>query len=172
MKKLFDELLRIKRFREEQAELGVGRARRHMARAVQVRSEAEEALEQYRGEARRREDGMYEDLCSRVVRVREIDDVLQQVAGLKEGERRRDAAREDALRKEVEARDALDGARLAHQHALRQCDKFVDLAGVYQAEALKEQENKEDAEVEEAASTAWRPREWDEEIEETADEHG
>ena len=108
-----------------------------MARAERARGEAEEALEQYRGEARRREDGMYDDLCSRVVRVREIDDVLQQVAGLKEGERRRDAAREDALRKEVEAREALDGARLAHQHALRQCDKFVDLAGVYQAEAFR-----------------------------------
>lgn len=172
MKKLFDELLRIKRFREEQAELEAGRARRRMALAARARGQAEEALEQYRGEARRREDGMYDDLCSRVVRVREIDDVLQQVAGLKEGERRRDAAREDALKKESEAQEALDGARRAHQHALRQCDKFVDLAGMYQAEARKEQENKEDAEVEEAASTAWRPREWDEEIEEAADEHG
>ena len=141
MKKLFDELLRIKRFREEQAELGWA-ARAGTWRRPSGPGEAEEALEQYRGEARRREDGMYDDLCSRVVRVREIDDVLQQVAGLKEGERRRDAAREDALRKEVEAREALDGARLAHQHALRQCDKFVDLAGVYQAEAFKEQESR------------------------------
>ena len=106
-----------------------------------------------------------------MVRVREIDDVLQQVAGLKEGERRRDAAREDALRKEVEAREALDG------RGWRTSTRCASATSswtwpAYQAEAFKEQESKEDAEVEEAASTAWRPREWDEEIEETADEHG
>ena len=166
MKKLFDELLRIKRFREEQAEWG---PRAGMARAERARGEAEEALEQYRA---RRAGGR--TACRRsvqpVARARDRR-LLQQVAGLKEGERRRDAAREDALRKEVEAREARTGRGWRTSTRCASATSS-DPGRRVPGRGVQEQESKEDAEVEEAASTAWRPREWDEEIEETADEHG
>ncbi|MOA64874.1 hypothetical protein D3C78_1910720 [compost metagenome] len=73
--------------------------------------------------------------------------------------------REQAAAGEAAAEQALHGARQVHQHAVRQRDKFVDLAGVYLAEEIKERENKEDAEIEEVASAAWRPREWDDDSE-------
>ncbi|MFY0478473.1 type III secretion system stalk subunit SctO [Achromobacter marplatensis] len=163
--KIFDALLEIKRFREEQAELSVGRERRRMAEAARARREAEISLQQFREKARIEEDGMYADLCGRIVRVREIDGVLQRVAGLRDGERQCDDVREQAEKTELAAEQSLKGARLVHQQAVRQCDKFVDLAGVYLAEEVKERDSKEDAEIEEVASAAWRPREWDDDIE-------
>lgn len=89
---VFDELLAIKRFREGQAEIAVSRQRLRHAEADAARLASEQALADFRDESERRERAMYRDLCSRVVRVREIEDVLQGVAGLREGERQREQA--------------------------------------------------------------------------------
>ena len=83
---VFDELLAIKRFREGQAEIAVSRQRLRQAEADAARQASEQALTDFREAAERREREMYRDLCSRVVRVREIENVLQGVAGLREGE--------------------------------------------------------------------------------------
>lgn len=104
---------------------------------------------------------MYSDLCSRVVRVREIEDVLQGVAGLREGERQREQAVEQAAERLREENQALADRRAQHQQAVRLTGKFVELASIHLAEHLKALEHKEDMEMEEAASLSRDREDWE-----------
>lgn len=158
---VFDELLAIKRFREGQAEIAVSRQRLRHAEADAAREASEQALADFRDESERRERAMYSDLCSRVVRVREIEDVLQGVAGLREGERQREQAVEQAAERLREENQALADRRAQHQQAVRLTGKFVELASIHLAEHLKALEHKEDMEMEEAASLSRDREDWE-----------
>lgn len=158
---VFDELLAIKRFREGQAEIAVSRQRLRHAEADAARLASEQALADFRDESERRERAMYRDLCTRVVRVREIEDVLQGVAGLREGERQREQALEQAAQRLGDEARALAERRDQHQHAVRLTGKFVELASLHLAEHLKALEHKEDMEMEEAASLSRDREDWE-----------
>ncbi|MEC6408005.1 type III secretion protein [Achromobacter xylosoxidans] len=158
---VFDELLAIKRFREGQAEIAVSRQRLRHAEADAARLASEQALADFRDESERRERAMYRDLCSRVVRVREIEDVLQGVAGLREGERQREQALEQAAQRLGDEARALAERRDQHQQAVRLTGKFVELASLHLAELLKALEHKEDMEMEEAASLSRDREDWE-----------
>ncbi|SAI25402.1 type III secretion protein [Bordetella ansorpii] len=158
---VFDELLAIKRFREGQAELAVARQRQLHAQAEDAQVQAEDQLLKYQDWARQRERDMYGDLCSRTVRVREIEDVLAGVADLRQGEQRQHeqvaAARKHAEREA----DALAARRVDHRTASRMTEKFVELARMHLEAHLKELERKEDLEMEEAASVARDREDWE-----------
>ncbi|MBB1625138.1 YscO family type III secretion system apparatus protein [Achromobacter sp. UMC71] len=158
---VFDELLAIKRFREGQAEIAVSRQRLRQAEADAARQASEQALADFRDAAERRERDMYRDLCSRVVRVREIENVLQGVAGLREGERQCEAAVERAAQRLQEESQALADSRARHQQAVRLTGKFVELASIHLAEHLKAAEHKEDMEMEEAATLSRDREDWE-----------
>jgi type III secretion protein O len=162
---MFKELLSIKRFREGQAELRVARERTTHQQAELARVAAQETLERYRIEARERELGMYADLCRRVVKLRDIEDVMQGVATLRatEHEREQDVVRAD---EHVQATlKALANARESHRLATRMTEKFVELAQVHLDQHLREQEYKEDQEMEEAASVRRDREDWEEHAE-------
>lgn len=158
---VFDELLAIKRFREGQAEIAVSRQRLRHAEAEAARQASEQALVDFRDESERRERAMYRDLCSRVVRVREIESVLQGVAGLREGERQREQALDQAAQRLRDEAQALAERRDQHQQAVRLTGKFVELASIHLAENLKALEHKEDMEMEEAASLSRDREDWE-----------
>ncbi|MFA1686164.1 YscO family type III secretion system apparatus protein [Achromobacter dolens] len=158
---VFDELLAIKRFREGQAEIAVSRQRLRHAEAEAARQASEQALVDFREESERRERAMYRDLCSRVVRVREIESVLQGVAGLREGERQREQALDQAAQRLRDEAQALAERRGQHQQAVRLTGKFVELASIHLAEHLKALEHKEDMEMEEAASLSRDREDWE-----------
>ena len=157
---VFRELMAIKRFREDQAELAVTRQRQAVAEAEQQRVQALARLDQYRVWAVQREQAMYQDLCSRLVRVREIEDVLQGVVGLRQGERDCEAQAEQAAEQERRETEALAARRDAHREASRMVEKFVQLASLHAADELRETERKEDLEMEEAASVARDRDDW------------
>lgn len=158
---VFDELLAIKRFREGQAEIAVSRQRLRHAEADAARRGSEAALAAWRDEAEQREQAMYSDLCSRVVRVREIENVLQGVAGLREEERQREQALEAAAQRLEQEGQALAASRQQHQQAVRLTGKFVELARIHLDEHLKALEQKEDLEMEEAASVTRDREDWE-----------
>lgn len=158
---VFDELLAIKRFRENQAELAVARQRRRMVEADEAREQARIALETYQRQAQEHEQAMYSDLCQRLVRVREIEQVLESVALLRAGERDHEKTLQQAVEKlEQEVRE-LTSRRDQHQQAVRMTGKFVELARVYLDAFLKALEQKEDLEMEEAASVARDREDWE-----------
>jgi type III secretion protein O len=157
---IFRELMAIKRFREGQAELAVTRQRQALAEAERQRVQALEKLDEYRDWSVRRERDMYQDLCSRLVHVRDIEDVMQGVADLRQGERDCEARAEQAADQERLETEALAARREAHRDASRMVEKFVQLASLHAADELRETERKEDLELEEAASVARDRDDW------------
>ncbi len=158
---MFDELLAIKRFREGQAEVRVARERTAHQEAEAARETAKQVLARFRIEAQERELAMYSDLCSRVVRPREIEDVMQGVAGLRDAERQRETDVERASEREQAALQQLKLARDDHKIATRMTEKFVELARIHLDEHLRELEYKEDMEMEEAASVRRDREDWE-----------
>jgi len=148
---VFDELLSIKRFRESQAELAVARERSSVLEAEQFREGCGQALQDFRHWAAQREDELYGDLCSRVVQVREIENVLQDVAGLRDGERQHEQRLLEADEKLEQAHQALDEQRMRHREATRHTEKFVELARIHFDEHFKAVQDQEDREMEEVA---------------------
>lgn len=158
--KMLRDLLAIKRFREGQAEAAM-RERRHALQQVQQeRMDAEALLARLLAEGVLAEQQLYADLCTRMVRLREIEEVYQSVAALRQREQRQQDALEAAQRALEEAAQRFDQARLQHKEAARQTSKFIDLASTFASVQALESERREDLEMEEAASVVREREDW------------
>ncbi|MFC4160046.1 type III secretion system stalk subunit SctO [Chitinimonas lacunae] len=146
---MFGEMLRIKRHRESRAEQEVLRAGGELASAVAAREQAETTLRDYRDWALRRERELYQALCEKPVRLRDIEDVQFSVVELRGGERSRQEALDHAEKARVNAAEQLDRARNGHRDAVRMKEKFVELVQNFDQERLAELQRLEDLEMEE-----------------------
>src|SRR5262245_22461143 len=95
---IFDELLSIKEFREDQAEVGLKKAQNEVTHARRAHDELEALLQAFRKEAQEKEAQWYARLCANVVKLRDITDVREDVAMLREGERQRQDKTDKAAR--------------------------------------------------------------------------
>lgn len=157
---IFRELLSIKAFREGQAQVVLQKAQAQVVHARRELDARQAALEAFQARARQLEAQWYAQLCAGPVKVRAINDVRQEVAFLREDERRKEAAADEAKR-------ALHGASdraLAARHDLRRAtsvkDKLVALAANVAEEAARDLQRKEDAEMEEASSVRRERQDW------------
>ncbi len=165
---MFRELLSIKDFRESRAELAVRKQRSVLAEAIAARDAAEMQLREFRDYALKHERALYADLCRRIVRLRDLENVQLEVVDLRGRERNH----EETLSQSDQARNTeqqrLDNARNIHHEASKMKQKFVELAQIYSDEQMKELERKEDAEMEEVAELRRERDDWDEGHEEAA----
>ncbi|HYC37705.1 MAG TPA: YscO family type III secretion system apparatus protein [Usitatibacter sp.] len=146
---IFTELLRIAGFRENKAEMELSRTRSEVATAHEQEEQARRRVHEFAAFAERREREMYAELCTRLVRLRELEDVQFGVLELRDGERRREAELEAARKALQQATAALEAAREVHRLASRMKEKFVELAGSYDEERARELQRVEDMEMEE-----------------------
>lgn len=149
---MFSELLTIKRLRENEAELAFMRQRQRRTEAQERVDKARSRLQTFRNHARSQEQSMYEGLCERVVRVRDIETVLQEVAQLRKDEGFYESALQKADETLDQEIDALSECRRTHTHTVRQSNKFLELVKVYQNEETQLQNSQEDQELEEVAA--------------------
>lgn len=149
---VFDELLEIKAFRESKAETEVTRTRGEAAVRQQEEEAAAAALAAWKKESLERELALYADLCARIVRLRDIESVQQEVGFFRQREQQRQEALQQAEKARVAAQEALSGALQVLLEATRMKEKFVELADDFALALSREAEYKEDMEMEEAAS--------------------
>lgn len=159
---MFGELLSIKTFRESKAEQAVRRQRQTLADAEAGERERQQALANFRQYAVEHERALYADLCRRIVHLRDIEDVQQSVVGLRGEEASHEERVREAARLCVQERERLAGCKAVHDEAARARQKFVELAQAHADEQIRAQEQKEDAELEEAAETRRDRADWDE----------
>jgi type III secretion protein O len=149
----FKELLSIKRFREDKAELAVRKQKSILADALAQIGACEKDLADWRDYAVRTELALYDELCSRLVVLGDIEDVQQQVAFLREQERARVSKLDEARAEHAKQASHLDELRGLLVQATRAKEKFIELAQAYDDEILRESERKEEAEIEEATES-------------------
>lgn len=151
--KEFSQLVTVKVLREEKAERTLHAQRRVLQEAEAGRDAASHRLDDYRNYAQERERRIYQDLCERVVRLRDIEDVQGQVQMMRARESdHRDELAEAEQRRAREAQQLTDD-QSAHRLALRVRDKFVDLGDQFASEARASAERAEEDQIEEAAET-------------------
>jgi type III secretion protein O len=149
---VINDLLRIKIFREEQAERELKKARFALAEASEVLRKANLVLKEFTEESIRREKSMYDDLCTRLVFLKEIENVRTDIDLMKE--------KSDELKKKVESAelhrkecaDRETEAHVLHIEAVRMREKFNELRKTVAEEKELALAQFEELEMEEAAS--------------------
>ena len=145
------DLLRIKQFREQQAERALVKARVKLAEASENLKRAKEAVENFKKESIQKEKSMYVDLCSRLVILKEIENVRLDVDLMKE--------KSIELEKQVEEADKQRSNCIEHEatafamyiEAVKAREKFDELKKSMAEESDALQMHAEELEMEEAA---------------------
>ena len=143
------DMVRVRQHREEQASEAVAKARRLLAEARKLLEKAQKTLQDYAiwrvQEERRKLDG----LMRRMLRLGELSDVRQEIAGLRDHEFTLVDAVKKAEAAVTAAQTALDEARRRHAEAVRELEKLLEHRSLWQAEVSREQQRVEDLELEE-----------------------
>ena len=146
---IFDEMLAIKRFREDKAESNVRRQKPVVQQATDHLIEQERVLADWQQYSVRQELMLFDDLCSRTVRLADIEHVQHEIAFMRERERGYINEVEAAEKNRDKELAELDERKSVHAHATRAKEKFIELARVHGEELSALAERKEDAEMEE-----------------------
>jgi hypothetical protein len=154
--KILNQLLHIKEFRENKAEMEVMRVRHALYEAELAVEHARNALTEYRAMCVRKERELYADLCSRLVHLTDFDDVALEVDNMRQGIERYKEEVTTAENNHKATAERLERAKEAHRIAIRMREKFTELVdNAKEGEAL-EQQRVEDAEMEEVSGTRTR----------------
>lgn len=157
---VFKELLAIKEFRQNKAEMAVSRSRLAVAESNANRDAMDRRLTEFRTHAEQLERDWYKDLCARIVKLADIEDVQLSVSQLRQKERVHEEALEAAEKARQQATEKLHADVEQLNIASRLREKFVELADAHAVEVDREAERKEDLELEEVAGIAREREEW------------
>jgi len=158
---MLNELLRLKRYREDKAEMAVSTCRFGLQEASRYREQAKASLIEYRSWSCEREREMYAEVCRRIVRLRDLEYLKEDVVGLHIKERSLEEQLATAKVKEEQADKALAEARQNHRTASRAREKFVQLVSVQAEEIRLEGERKEDVETEDLYAIRRDREDWE-----------
>jgi type III secretion protein O len=98
---------------------------------------------------------MYKELCSRLVLVKDIDEVTLDVKLMQEASAELEKKIEKAKEARVQAAEAVEVSRQVHRDAVRMREKFMELARTVDEERAAELLRMEDLEMEEAAGSRY-----------------
>ena len=145
------QLLYIKDFHQKKAEMTLQSARMAMQQAKQQEDLARETLASFQEHAQREELAWFDDLCSRVVKVRDIQKVQADVAQLRATENDHVQSWQLAQQQHVHASDSHQQANSAKKEADKVREKFIELVRLQDQSDANEAERKEELELEELA---------------------
>lgn len=148
---VLSDLLKIKIFREEQAERALAKARALLRAAEEAVDHAKKVLREFREESRQREKALFADLCKRIVLLKDIQDVQIDIQLMKERIDELSQELEQAKEKLESAAEHERGAREAHMFTVRMREKFSEILRTVNEERDFELSRREELEVEEAA---------------------
>jgi type III secretion protein O len=160
---VLNELLELKRYREDKAEMMLVKCRLALAEVTKRKDQAQDQLVKYQHWSVQHERDMYGAVYGRLVRPRDLEYLREDVVMLRVKER----ALNEALTKVEGERTQADGAvresRQVHERATRTREKFVQLVEAESDEIRIEAERKEDVEMEDLNALVRDREDWDEE---------
>ena len=146
---VFQQLFRIREFREQRAQAVVVAEHAALRRATQAEDEASKELDRFRILAKARENALFDDLQARTVQVRDIQEVRHEVGELRVREQGYVQNLEKCEVERAKRCDALDAARVRHQQAERTRQKIAERLAIDRIEETARRERLEDLALEE-----------------------
>ncbi len=143
------DLVRIKIFREEKAELAMLKAKAKLMTAEDELDNARKVLRKHKEDCVAREKELYDDLCTRLVLLKDINSVSLDIQLMAEETTRLDEIVEKAKEDRDIASEELAAAKAIHRDAVQMRQKFTEIKDVIDAEKIAELLRKEDIEMEE-----------------------
>lgn len=147
------DLLRIKKFREDKAELALARAKVVLYESEKSLEQAKHTLKEHIHEAKKKEEKLFSDLYIRLVRLKDIDSVALDMTLIKEETLKLEEKLSAAEESRQLAKDAEEEAKESHRDAVRMREKFTELVEINNSEINFEVQRLEDLELEEAGSS-------------------
>lgn len=157
---MFDELLYIKRHREQLAEVTLQACRISLQEIQERLKQAVDKLHTFQLHAKQQEARLYSDLCNKPVRVQAINHALSCVKSWQEQEK---SMCNTIHSLEEELNHALVDFNLAreeHLAAQRITEKFIELANIDYNEKALQDERLEEHEMEEVALAMYGKNDW------------
>lgn len=152
-----ESLLAIKHFRADQAQLALKRQQQACAVAAAAQRQAQGRLDDCRLWAGQLENRLYAELCRRIVKTRDIDEVLQRVGHARDRQASLALQLDDAVRRHEHEPAARAAARAALECFQAQ-QRIAELVRLQQVEAAALRESQEDREIQEAIELSARGR--------------
>jgi type III secretion protein O len=149
---VINDLVRIKIFREEKAELAMLKAKAKLIEAEEALGHARKVLREHKEHCISREKALYDDLCSRIVLLKDINSVTLDIDLMGEETLRLEQGLENIKTERNNASDELDEAKKVHRSAVQMREKFTEIKETIDAEKLAELLQKEDLELEEVGN--------------------
>ena len=149
---MYDDLLRIKAFREQNAAHAVMRQRRIVEERVQAVQQARDKATEFHTYRVQKEQQLFDDIKGQAVAVREIETMKQRVATLREQEAELESQILAAEKQLKDAQQALEESRQQHAEKVREHEKFKQFIEIQHDAELMEKTRREEDELEETAS--------------------
>ena len=146
---MLEELLRIKRIRERDAEAAVHLAERKLAEAHEAVRAAEKAASDHHEFRLKEEIRLFEEIRGASIHVRDFDDMKHAIAILRQKEADLEETIAEKTKAIAPAEEALQAAKETYREAKVGTMKFEELVNLERAEAEKAAIFREDAETEE-----------------------
>ena len=147
---MLEELLKIKRIRERDAETAVRLAERKLAEARDAVRVAKKAVSEHHDFRLKEEVRLFEEIRGESVHVRDFDDMKHAVATLRQTETDLEETVAEKTKAVAPAEQALQSAQEAYREAKVATMKFEELVDLERSDAERAAIVREDAEVEEA----------------------
>ncbi len=159
---VLDELLGLKLYRENKAEMGLVKCRLALAEVGRRTDEARDALTKYQRWSMEHELSLYGAMYGRAVRPRDLEYLREDVVMLRVEERELHGSLTKVEKERQQADTEVRAARAAHEQASRTREKFVQLIEVQSEEIRVESERKEDVEMDDLFSGRREREDWQE----------
>lgn len=153
---MLDDLLRIKRRREDDAVVAVAQARAALERRREACREKQRELEEYRAWQVAEKERLYAKVHHRNVTKDILEKYREQLGMIRQRELQIEEERTQAERKAADAQGTLERAQQRRIEAHREVVKFEEYQQTLEAERLRDAQRKEDEETEDVVSGRFR----------------
>ena len=149
---MLEDLLTIKRRREDNASAAVGEAQRTVAARQAALEAGKAALDEYNVWQESEKSRLFEEVHGKSVTRAKLEDYREQIGLIRQRQLELEEELEKAGRELATAEAELEEARRKRLDAHRQVAKFEEYQAVLQAEREREAERKEETEAEDIAA--------------------
>ena len=148
MKYVLEDLLRVRRLREDTAASALARQRRRADEAERHVAQCKKELIEYVQWRIGREEAIYQEIMQQMIHRRDLDDLKSQIQVLRSNELPYKEKVLEAEKALAEVRKALEQAHAAHRLAMKKREKLDEHKKIWMEQAAKEEEYSAEKELE------------------------
>jgi type III secretion protein O len=152
---ILKKLLRIKKYREEKAELELIKARHALYQAEMSLERAKKLAHDHQNKCNQKEKELFDDLYKKIIFLKDLDAVVFKIELMKEEKKKLEENIYEADEKRTTAQDSVSVAKEIYREAIRIREKYSSILNEMNKEEIIENQLTEDREMEESSGSRY-----------------